>query len=276
MRKLWIAVLALAAVVAVAGVAVAVNTYRVTPAASSPTVKGSLTSPDPVSFRFGFEVGDTQDLRPFVIDQYRIAGEGLKGYPDARPTCTYNQATDPSVSDPADISGKCKRAKVGSGTVDNDFGAPNDRTQKADCDVQLTLFNISSGDPRFPSTVRQIRKEGGIAIRVDTYLPEGSRCPIPVHEALAAPFYDVKIQGIPTTELRFNTPETLKHPSSLDNSLTDVVSKIQKKTGRAEVKGGAERRVGFWSAVGRKGGKRTVRVTFVDESGDKQTATAQD
>jgi hypothetical protein len=276
MRKLSIAALALAAVLAVAGVAVAANVYRVTPASSSPTVKGSLTKPIPVSFKFGFEVTDTQGLRPFVIDQYRIAAEGLKGYPKSRPRCTFAQATDPNVVDPANISAACRRAKVGSGAIDNDAGAPNDRTQKLDCDVKLTLFNISTGDPRFPSTVSQIRRHGGFAIRIDTYQPEGSRCPIPVHEALAAPFYDVKIQRIPSTELRFHTPTTLKHPGGLDNSLTDVVTTIAKKTGKARVKGGALRTVGIWSAVGRKGPKRTVRVTFIDESGAKATATAQD
>jgi hypothetical protein len=260
----------------VATVAVAANRYEVTPAASSTTAKGSLKKPIPVRFKFGFEVSDTEGLRPFVIDQYRIAGEGLHAYPDARPTCTFKQATDPNVLDPDNISAACKRAFVGKGAIDNDFGAPQDRTQKGECDVQLTLFNISKGDPRFPDTVRQVRKNGGFAIRIDTYLPSGSRCPIDVHEALAAPFYDVKIQGIATTELRFHTPETLKHPSGLDNSLVDVVTTIRKKPGRAKVKGGERRRVGFWSAVGRKGAKRTVRVTFIDEAGAKQTATAQD
>jgi hypothetical protein len=277
MRKLWMAVAgALVIAISVAGIASAVNTYEVTPAASTPTAKGSLTKPVPAKFRFGFEVGDTEGLRPFVIRDYFIAAEGVQSYPDARPTCTYEQATDPEVTDPDNISRACRRAKVGEGAVDNDAGAPNDRTQKLDCDVQLTLFNIRTGDPREPKTVRQIRRRGGIAIRVDTYEPEGSRCTIPVHEALAAPFYDVKIQGVSSAELRFRVPDTLAHPSGLDNSLTDVVSTIQRKLGRAEVKGGDERRVGFYSLVGRKGPKRTVRVTFVDESGDRQTATAQD
>jgi hypothetical protein len=277
MRKLWMAVAgALVIAISVAGIASAVNTYEVTPAASTPTAKGSLTKPVPAKFRFGFEVGDTEGLRPFVIRDYFIAAEGVQSYPDARPTCTYEQATDPEVTDPDNISRACRRAKVGEGAVDNDAGAPTDRTQKLDCDVQLTLFNIRTGDPREPKTVRQIRRRGGIAIRVDTYEPEGSRCTIPVHEALAAPFYDVKIQGVSSAELRFRVPDTLAHPSGLDNSLTDVVSTIQRKLGRAGVKGGDERRVGFYSLVGRKGPKRTVRVTFVDESGDRQTATAQD
>jgi hypothetical protein len=276
MRKLWMAVAgAVVIAIAVAGVAAAVNTYDVDVAATKPSAKGSAAAPVPVQLRFGFEVGDSEGLRPQVIRQYRIAPEGLQSFPDARPTCTFAQATDPTVTNPNNISAACRRAKVGQGEIDNDAGAPNDRTQKIDCDVKVTLFNISTGDPRFPPTVGQVRRRGGIAIRIDTFEPEGSRCPIPVHEALAAPFYDVRIQGVSTAELRFSVPDTLAHPGGLDNSLTDVVATVQKKTGRVRVRG-AQRRVGFYSAVGRKGRTRTVRVTFVDESGNRQTATAQD
>jgi hypothetical protein len=281
MRKLWMAVAgAIVIAIAMAGVAVAVNTYDVDVAASKPGAKGSAAGPVPAQFRFGFEVGDTEGLRPQVIRQYRIAAEGLQSFPDARPTCTFAQANDTSVTDPDDLSRACRRAKVGQGAIDNDFGSPTDRTQKGDCDVQVTLFNISTGDPRFRQTVSQIRRRGGMAIRIDTYLnPDGSedtsRCPIAVHEALAAPFYDVRIQGVSTAELRFAVPDTLAHPAGLDNSLTDVVATVQRKTGRVRVRG-TRRQVGFYSLVGRKGAKRTVRVTFVDESGDRQTATAQD
>ena len=138
--------------------------------------------------------------------------------------------------------------------------------------MTLTLINISTGDPRFPGTVSQIRRRGGIAIRIDTDPPA---CPISVHEALAAPFYDTKIQGIPTSELRFTVPDSLAHPGGLDNSVVEVTSFIQKKTGKVRLKRGEppSARVGFYSLVGRKGGTRTVRVTFVDESGAKSTAT---
>jgi hypothetical protein len=206
-----------------------------------------------------------------VIKEYRIAAEGLQSYPDARPKCTYDAATDPSATTPSALSAACKRAFVGTGTINNQAGAPNDRTQKLPCNVTLTLINISTGDPRFPATVSQIRRAGGIAIRIDTDPPA---CPIPVHEALAAPFYDTKIQGISTAELRFTVPDSLAHPGGLDNSVVEVTSFIQKKTGRVRLRRGTpKRRVGFYSLVGRSGGTRTVRVTFVDESGAKSTAT---
>ena len=275
MRKLWIAALALAAVIAVTGVAVAANTYTVHIADSGPG-KGSLKRPIPTKLDFGYQVGDTENMRPFVIREYRIAAEGTRSYPDSRPKCTFDQATDPTVTDPADLN-PCDKANVGSGTINNFAGAPNDRSQKLACNVELTLFNISTGDPRYPKTVSQIRKRGGIAIRIDTDPPA---CPIPVHEALAAPFYDTKLEGIATTELRFSVPDSLAHPGGLDNAVVEVTSAIKKLTGKVNVKKGvpqaaAKKRVGFYSLVGRKGKTRTVRVMFVDESGAKKTATTQ-
>jgi hypothetical protein len=274
MRKFWIAALALAAVVAVAGVAIAANTYQVHMAATS-AGKGTRAKPIPTKLNFGYRVGDTENQRPFVIRQYRIAIEGTLAFPKARPRCTYAAATDPNVVDPAQLSSACRKAKVGTGTINNLAGSPTDRNQKLPCNVKLTLINISTGDPRFPGTVTQIRRRGGIAIRIDADPPD---CPIPVHEALAAPFYDTKIQRIPTSELRFTVPDTLAHPGGLDNAVVEVTSRIAKLTGLVRVvngvpKASATRRVGFYSLVGRKGGTRTVRVTFIDESGAKRTAT---
>jgi hypothetical protein len=268
MRKLWMAVAgAVVLTIAVAGIASAVNTYDVHLANSTSASKGSAAKPSPAKLRFGYRVGDTENLRPQVIREYRIAAEGLQSFPKARPTCTFDQADAPIEFDSA-----CNKAIVGSGTIENEAGAPNDRSQKLPCNVELTLINISTGDPNERKTVGQVRRRGGIAIRIDTDPPN---CPIPVHEALAAPFYDVKIQGVSTAELRFHVPDTLAHPGGLDNSVKEVESTVLKKTGRVRIKG-KRRRVGFYSSVGRKGNTRTVRVTFVDESGVKRTATTQD
>jgi hypothetical protein len=262
MRKLWIAVVAaVVAALSVAGIASAVNTYEVDIASGSPNVKGSPSKPVPVSLNFGYEVGDTDGLRPSIINQYFIASEGIKYFPKARPTCTFAQA-----SQSPSYSRACRKAILGSGTINNQAGAPTDRTQKLPCKVNLTLLNISNG----PGVTRA---RGAMAIRIDTdddaNPPE---CPIPVHGALAAPIFNVKIEGIPTSELRFRVPDDLTHPGGLDNSVIDVVSRVQRKTGRVKVKG-KTRTVGFASAVGRKGNKRTVRVTFVSEDGQRSTAT---
>jgi hypothetical protein len=275
MRKLWTAVVgAIVASIAVAGIALAENIYDVPKAlvGASPHAKGSLKKPVPAKLKFGFTVGDTENLRPEVVREYRIAAEGLQSYPDARPTCTWEQANKPIKIDSA-----CNKAIVGKGTIDNLAGAAPidpvtgkpDRTAKVPCAVKLTQINISNGDPRYPKTVSQIRKQGGMAIRIDTDPPA---CPIPIHQALAAPFYDVKLEGISTAELRFTVPDGLAHPGTLANAVVKVTTTIDKKKGKVKVKG-KKRTVGFYSLVGRKGKTRTTRVTFIDESGVKKTAT---
>lgn len=271
MRKLWMAVAgALVISVAVAGIASAVNTYEVPKelvGVNPSKTKGSAKKPVPAKLSFGYRVADSEGLRPQVIREYRIAAEGLQSYPESHPTCTWNQANKPIKIDAA-----CNKAIVGKGTIDNFAGASNDRTQKLPCSVKLTQINISSGDPAYPKTVSQVRRNGGMAIRIDTDPPA---CPIPVHSSLAAPFYDVKLEGIPTAELRFTVPDTLAHPGGLDNAVVEVTTTINKEKGKAKVKG-KTRTVGFYSAVGRKGKTRTVRVTFIDESGAKFTATQKE
>jgi len=258
MRKLLLAVtLGVVAALAVAGMASAVNTYVITIGKATPDKPGSPSKPSPAKVDFGYKVGDSENLRPSVINQYYIASEGIKYFPNAVPKCTFAQANE----SPA-INKKCKAAVVGHGTIANAFGAATDRTAKAPCDVTLTLINISNGKG-------VTKKRGGMAIRIDTDPPD---CPLSIHNSLAAPIFDVKIEGIPTSELRFRVPDNLIHPApGVDNSVIDVVSKVLKVTGKVKVKG-KTRTVGFASAVGRKGKKRTVRVTFVDETNHKFTA----
>jgi len=279
MRKVWIAAVALTAVLAVAGVALAANTYTVDLAKSKSASKGSLAKPSASSFDFGYSVGDTDNLRPKVIEKYFIGAEGLETYPKAFKSCTFEQATNPAAGSADQLAPACKKAFIGSGTIHNEAGAPNDRTGKLPCDVKLTLINIRTGDPRYPSTVKQVKKRGGIAIRIDQPQKDGvddpAFCPpVNLHEALAAPYYDVKIGGVKSAELRFSVPSTLAHPSGIDNSVKNTVSHIQKKTAKTKIKG-VTRTVGFYSSVGKKGKTRTVRVTFVDESGAKFTATKE-
>jgi hypothetical protein len=260
MRKIWIAATgaAVLAAIVIAGAALAENTYKVDIASGGPGNKaGSAAKPLAVFLNFGYEVGDTQNLRPSVINRYFIAAEGIKYFPKARPTCTFAQANESP-----NYNRKCKAAKVGQGSIKNAFGAATDRTAKSPCDVHLTLINISNG----PGVTK---KRGGMAIRIDTDPPD---CPLSIHGALAAPIFDVKIEGIPTSELRFKVPDNLVHPApGVDNSVIDVVSKVNRVTGKVKVHG-KKQKIGFASAVGRKGKKRTVRVTFVDETNHRFTA----
>jgi hypothetical protein len=260
MRKLWQAGVAAAVVSAltVSGAAFAVNTYVVDLAKGSGNKAGSPAKPIPTKLDFGFEVGESTGLRPSVVVQYRIGAEGVKYFPKAVPSCTFAQA-DQSPN----FASACRKAVVGSGIVNNEFGAATDRTAKGKCDVDLTLINIRSG----PGITR---KRGGMAIRVDGQPPD---CPLPLHRAISAPFFDVRIGGVASSELRFRVPDNLVHPApGVDNSIVNTVNHVRKRTGKVKIKG-RTRTVGFASGVGRKGRNRLVRVTFVSEDGNKETAT---
>jgi hypothetical protein len=262
MRKLWIAGAAAAVIAAltVTGIALAVNTYNVNLGDTHPRAKGTPSKPVPVAVDFGFLVDTTDGLRPSVIKQYRIGGEGLWYYPKAVPSCTFSQA-DKSPK----YASACNAAVVGHGTAFNQFGAANDRTAKGKCDVKLTLINLSNG----PGIGK---KYGGEAIRVDGAPPD---CPLPLHRAIPAPFFKTTIGGVTSQELRFTVPDNLRHPApGVDNSIIRSVNKVLKRTGTVKIKG-KKRKVGFYSAIGIKGKKRTTRVTFVDETGRQFTAQAE-
>jgi len=261
MRKLLLAAaLGVVGALSVAGVAAAVNTYDVFMGKATPERPGSAARPLPVAVDFGFRVDDSEDLRPSVIKQYRIGGEGLKFFPKARPTCTFAQADESP-----DINPACRKAIVGSGSGENEFGPANDRTVKGGCDITITLINLSNG----PGVTRA---RGGMAIRIDAEPPA---CPLPLHRSIPAPFYNVRIGGLPSSELRFTVPDNLVHPApGVDNSIIESITRVQRKTGRVRVRG-KRRTVGFYSSIGRKGAKRTTRVTFVDETGRSVQATAE-
>jgi hypothetical protein len=258
MRKLLLAVtLGVVAALAVAGIAGAVNTYVISIGKTTPDKPGSVSKPSPAKVDFGYKVGESTGLRPSVINQYYIAAEGIKYFANAVPKCTFAQANESPK-----YNSKCKKAVVGTGSIANAFGAATDRTAKSPCDVHLTLINISNG-------AGVTKKRGGIAIRIDTDPPD---CPLSIHGALVAPIFDVKLDGIPSSEYRFKVPDNLVHPApGVDNSVVDVVSHIPKKLHTIKIKG-KSRKVSFASSVGRKGKKRTLRVTFVSEDGHKSTA----
>ena len=272
MRKRLIAAVTAVAVLGLGvGVAFAENIYEVHIASTSKG-KGSLAKPRPVKLNFGYTVGDTENQRPTVVKQYRIAPEAHVTYPKAFPTCTFEQA-DRRPS----IHRACRKAIVGGGLVRNNAGGATDRTQKLVCNLKLTLINISTGDRSDRPTLRQIRKEGGMAIRLDGEPPaaadpvNGVGCTLPIHEALAAPFYDIRLNGLPSSELRFTVPQELTEPlPGVNNAVIEARSVVRKRVARARVRG-KMRRVGYYSKIAcRKTG--ITRVQFVDEQGTRFTA----
>jgi hypothetical protein len=253
MRKLLFAAVAAVAVLAVVATAYAANVYEVDIAKVTPRGKGTSAKPLPVKFGFGYEVSDDQGNRPSVISQYRIAAEGLAWYGKAFKACRFTDTND-SV-----VSSKCSKARVGGGTVISNAGARTVPTAKLPCTAKLTLYNISDAG-----------KAGGLAIRIDADPPA---CPVSLHTSIKAPFTNVKLDGVKTSELRFTLPDNLAHPAGLDNAVVDTTSTVGGKTAQTRI-GGRTRTVGLYSEIGCKG-KRSVRVQFTDETGRRFTANKQ-
>jgi hypothetical protein len=279
MRKLLIPALTALAVLAVGGVAYAANVYTVD-GGSKPAVKGSAKKPVPVSLDFSYTVADENSAnRGIPVKEYRIGAEGLVTYPGAFPSCSggTSGANNP---DPAAAGRACKKAKVGSGVIKALVGARNTPTVSSNCVLNLSLYNLKPGNY---GDAGKIGKTGGLAIRIDGDPPAPpslnesfkGQCLAPQHAAILAPYKTVKIKGVKSSELRFTVPPELLHPAQgLDVTVRDVTSAIKKIVSKKKVKvGSSKRKVGFYSAVGCKGGKRSIQVTFVSETGQKSPAS---
>ncbi len=260
MRKLWIAVLALAAVFAVASVAVATNVYTVHIAKTTVKGKGSKATPIPTGLGFGFKVEDSDaSKRGTVIEKYSIGSEGLVTNPKLFPKCAFTELDD------ATVPAKCNKALMGEGLVKNAAGpsqpGPNGDRALADstpCNLQLRLYNDGDGMTlRLDSNGRPIPPN----FESDTV-----GCALPIATAINGKFVNRKIAGVVGSDLDFTVPQNLKHPlSGIDNSVRRSDNSIFRK-----VKMVRGKRRGFYEKRGCKGNTRTVRATFITEATSSQ------
>jgi hypothetical protein len=276
MRKYVIAAITAVAVLAVGGVALAANVYTVDGAAT-PRGKGSPSKPRPMGLRFEYTVNDENPVnRATPVEGYFIASEGLVTFPDAFPSCSFTQAVQP---DEAAAKRACRRARVGGGAaaggigVRNDVGASSLLTQKFRCNLELNLYNVRPGNY---GAAGRVGRNGGLAIRLDGDTPEPPNddvigCPTPQHTAILATFHTVRIDGQPADELRFEVPQNLLHPSGLDTSVRETLSRVLRRTARKRIRG-RMRTVGYYSSVGCRR-TRLLRVTFVSEDGQRTRST---
>jgi hypothetical protein len=270
MRKLVIAVLALAAVVAVVGVAVAANTYTVHVASTNTKGKGTAKKPIPTGLRLGFQVAETDPTkRATVIEKYSIGAEGLVTNTKAAPKCAFTDMDDEPT-----VPRKCNKALVGSGLVKNAAGPSTNQALSASspCNLQLRLYNSGRG--------MIIRLDGGPPIPPGFESDEVG-CALPIHTAINARFVKTRIAGVPASDLRFTVPQNLKHPlAGTDNSIRESVNNIKKIT-KTIRRRGKRVKIGYYNKVGCKGGRRTTRATFTTEATASQptpqtfTATKQ-
>jgi hypothetical protein len=277
MRKLFIAALAALAALAVAGLAYAANVYTVD-GSSRPGGKGSAAKPLAKALNFDYTVADEDPAnRGIPVEKYFIGAEGLVTYPEAFPSCSggTNGANNP---EPDAAARACRKARVGGGIVKALVGARNAPTASANCVLNLNLYNLKRGNY---GELGRVGKNGGLAIRIDGDPPAPpniddqykGQCLAAQHAAILATYHKVRIKGVTADELRFTVPPELLHPAQgLDVTVRQVASQVIKKTATKRI-GGKRRKVGFYSAVGCKGGQRSIQVTFVSETGQRTPIT---
>lgn len=255
MRKL-IALAAVAVTALVfATVAYAANVYKVTPASTSPGGAGTSAKPKAKAVKFGFTALDSTGGRASPIKKYSIGFQGMKYFGKSKvfPRCTYAQ------SNSSILSTKCNKALVGSGKVNNFFGASNNIQAKGACVLNLRLYNLGNGFA--------IRLDGG-----STAKPKPTNCPIPVAQAIKAKFKSQRIGGVSSTALVFNVPPNLSHPlPNVDNSVNSTKSTISGKKRKVKIKG-KSRKVSILSSIKcARRNKRTIQVAFTDETNKTTT-----
>jgi hypothetical protein len=272
MRKLSIAVLAIAAVGALASVAFAANVYKVHLGSTTKPGKGSKAKPIPTGLKFGFQVEDSDpSKRATVIEEYAIGSEGLVTNPKFFPKCKFSQL-DNEPTPPA----SCKKALVGTGLVKNAAGpsesspgpgGPRALSDSSPCNLQLRLYNNGTNNNGMI-----LRLDGGPPIP-PSFESDTVGCALPIHTAINGRFVKRKIGGVVSSDFVFTVPQNLKHPlAGIDNSVRRSDNIIKFRTVR---KKGKKR--GYYEKVGCKGGKRLVRATFKTEataSQPSQTFTA--
>jgi hypothetical protein len=261
MRKLSIAVLAIAAVAALASVAYAANVYTVSGSTTKPG-KGSKANPIPTGIKLQFDVTETDSSkRGTVVEKYALGGEGLVTNPKFFPKCKFSD-----MDSEATVPAKCKKALVGSGIAKNAAGSSSDQSlaSSTPCNLQVRLYNNGSG--------MIIRLDGGPPAP-PSFESNQFGCVLPLHTAINGKFVKRKIGGVTASDFTFTVPQNLKHPlAGIDNSIRRSVSNVKLKTKMVN----GERR-GFYEKIGCKGGSRLTRGTFVTEatsSQPKQTFTA--
>jgi hypothetical protein len=253
---------AVAAALALTQVALAANQQHVSRASVLPASGGRPAAPKPVQIGFSLSVKEEHaQLRPAPIKTYAIGTEGVIAFPGALPHCSLAQAKP--RRGPAK---PCKPAQVGSGLIRAAAGLREDTAiaSSLPCNLQLRLYNTGTG----------------VALRVDTDTPvppsfksKQLGCPVPIHTAIRGSFDKTTIDGLPAMDLRFTLPKLLLRPlEGWEGALQLVDATLKRQTGRARVKGRL-REVGYFSAIGCRGGQRTTRAVFIDESGARAEAT---
>ena len=262
-KRILVPAFALVAVLAIVGVAYAVNVYKVTPVQTSPGGAGSAASPKAKTVKFGFEAQDTSGGRATPIKRYTIVFQGLKSFANKFSKCSFAAANDN-----ARHHIRCAKARVGGGVLNALAGSPSNPSSSLKCDQLLTLYN--SGRGFF------IRLDGGPSGADDKPPAPPTRpdlkCPLNIARAIDARFRTVNQGGVRSVALVFNVPPDLQNNTGLDISVAKVTATIPRRLKKVRI-AGKTRRVSILSSVKCKGRNRVIAVQFQDRN--NSTVAAQ-
>jgi hypothetical protein len=252
-RKSLVATLALALTLVFAVTAVAVNEYTVN-SSVSPRKSGTKARPVPVSTTFGFQVRDTEGLRPLALDALRISFAGIRFNTNVFPGCSASRITQ-AQSD----SGCPRGSLIGTGFARNLAGPQNDRSANRQLPCYLSLRLHNSRNNRMALFVRGAPNEAN---------PSQS-CPIPVSTAI--PVSITKQSN--GDRFSFVIPNNLKNPGpGIRNSLIETRLTLTRRTRR--FRGRTRGMVETIGSCGRNG-TRPANVTFQNEGGNTVTQSGQ-
>lgn len=253
MRKTAVIAMALAAVLAVAGVAFASNTYTTT-GSITPVKSGTKKAPKAVKTVFKFNVGTTDNTRPSIIVTYSIKFGGLKSFGKKFKNCSFAQVT--AAAGPASA---CSKALVGTGNIENQLGGDTDTAaaNQLACHVDLREYNL-------PNNHLALRLDGGPTN------PKGA-CVASIASAIDAKF----VPSSSGDSLQFSVPTGLQHPiPGLSNAVVETASTISAKTTKITI-GKKKVKVGLLSSVScPKSKKRPITVTYTAADGSKTHSSA--
>ena len=242
------------------------NIYTVD-GSTSPKGKGSKSKPVPVGLEVQLRRGQRRPARRATpIKIYAIGSEGLRDLPEAVPDL-HVLSGDEHGSRLAEVQegeGR-RRPRAERGRPGGDLSL----TDKLFCNLKLTLYNISGAGkkaawPSGSTAIRRRRRAGTQDDRLPDADPQRDQGEVRDDEDRWAAGRRAALHGA----------AELLHPSGLDNSVRNNESTIARRRPRRRSR--QEAHVGYYSAIGCKGGKRTIRSTFTDEQGDKKNATKEE
>lgn len=254
------AALALVASLVVAAVAYAANVYRAD-GFGKPYGSGSPKKPLPKNLVIEYWVDSDDNTVPVPVKSYEFRIQGGTQFAKYFPTCPDDQVNN---ADPNVLAQKCKKARVGKGTVIATIGKAGQPLAQPSrtCQLDLVMYNMS---------------RGRVALRLDPaqgpfQAPATSPCPMS-GQSIIAKWTKPRVRRKPSSGLKFTVPQELLHPGGLDVPVRYVKSEIFRQTRVVRIRG-KRVRVPYIASIACDSKKyRYAQVVFTGEDGKSVTVS---